>query len=147
MIDKFVKNTSREISIDYIQKVVCDYFNIPIEMIHSKTRKREIVQARQLSMYFSKKHTKASLASIGLHCGNKDHATVLHACRTVNNLVETDKQFRSLLKNWTNESNYKSLATTCMKILFVCTGNICRSPLAEGILKEKLRMNMNPGRR
>ena len=40
MIDKFVKNTSREISIDYIQKVVCDYFNIPIEMIHSKTRKR-----------------------------------------------------------------------------------------------------------
>jgi chromosomal replication initiator protein len=98
MIDKFVKNTSREISIDYIQKVVCDYFNIPIEMIHSKTRKREIVQARQLSMYFSKKHTKASLASIGLHCGNKDHATVLHACRTVNNLVETDKQFRTFVE-------------------------------------------------
>lgn len=94
MIDKFVKNTSREISIDYIQKVVCDYFNIPVEMIHTKTRKRDIVQARQLSMYFSKKHTKASLASIGLHCGNKDHATVLHACRTVTNLVETDKQFR-----------------------------------------------------
>ena len=98
MIDKFVKNTSREISIDYIQKVVCDYFNIPIEMIHSKTRKREIVQARQLSMFFSKKHTKASLASIGLHCGNKDHATVLHACRTVNNLVETDKQFRQFVE-------------------------------------------------
>ena len=94
MIDKFVKNTSREISIDFIQKVVCDYFNIGIDLINSKTRKREIVQARQLSMYFSKKHTKASLASIGLHCGNKDHATVLHACRTVNNLVETDKQFR-----------------------------------------------------
>ena len=94
MIDKFVKNTTREISIDFIQKIICDYFKIGIEMINSKTRKREIVQARQLSMYFSKKHTKASLASIGLHCGNKDHATVLHACRTVNNLVETDKQFR-----------------------------------------------------
>ncbi|MEI6899755.1 MAG: chromosomal replication initiator protein DnaA [Bacteroidota bacterium] len=98
MIDKFVKNTTREISIDFIQKVICDYFNINIEMINSKTRKREIVQARQLSMYFSKKHTKASLASIGLHCGNKDHATVLHACRTVNNLVETDKQFRSFVE-------------------------------------------------
>ena len=94
MIDKFVKSTSREISIDYIQKVVCDYFNLPVDIINSKTRKREIVQARQLAMYFSKKHTKSSLATIGLHCGNKDHATVLHACRTINNLVETDKQFR-----------------------------------------------------
>ena len=94
MIDKFVKNTTREISIDYIQKVVCDYFNLPLETINSKTRKREIVQARQLAMFFSKKHTKSSLATIGLHCGNKDHATVLHACRTVNNLLETDKRFR-----------------------------------------------------
>jgi chromosomal replication initiator protein len=94
MIDKFVKNSTREISIDYIQKVVCDYFSLPLEAINSKTRKREIVQARQLAMYFSKKHTKNSLATIGLHCGNKDHATVLHACRTVNNLIETDKRFR-----------------------------------------------------
>ncbi len=94
MIDKFVKSTSKEISIDYIQKAVCDYFNLPVDIINSKTRKREIVQARQLAMYFSKKHTKSSLATIGMHCGNKDHATVLHACRTVNNLVETDKQFR-----------------------------------------------------
>lgn len=95
MIDKFVKNTTREISIDYIQKVVCDYFNIPVDMINSKTRKREIVQARQLAMFFSKRMTKFSLASIGLHCGNKDHATVLHACRTVNNLIDTDKQFKT----------------------------------------------------
>ncbi len=94
MIDKFVKSTTREISIDYIQKIVSDYFNLSLDAINSKTRKREIVQARQLAMYFAKKHTKASLATIGLHCGNKDHATVLHACRTVNNLVETDKQFR-----------------------------------------------------
>lgn len=98
MIDKFVKNTTREISIDYIQKVICDYFNLPIELMISKTRKREIVQARQLAMYFSKKLTKASLATIGLHCGNKDHATVLHACRTVNNLQDTDKQFKGYIE-------------------------------------------------
>ncbi len=98
MIDKFVKNTSREISIDYIQKVVCDYFGLPLEAIHSKTRKREIVQARQLAMFFSKKMTKASLATIGQHCGKKDHATVLHACRTVNNLIDTDKQFRNYVE-------------------------------------------------
>ena len=99
IIDKFVKNNSREISIDYIQKTVCDYFDIQIDLLNSKTRKREIVQARQLSMYFAKKMTKASLASIGMHCGNKDHATVLHACRTVNNLVETDKQFKNYVED------------------------------------------------
>ena len=99
MIDKFVKTTAREISIDYIQKVVSDYFSLPVEMITSKTRKREIVQARQLTMYFAKKLTKASLATIGLHCGNKDHATVLHACRTVNNLLDTDKQFRQYVED------------------------------------------------
>lgn len=99
MLDKFVKNTAREISIDYIQKVVCDYFDIPVELMKSKTRKREIVQARQLAMYFSKQMTKNSLANIGLHCGNKDHATVLHACKTVNNLIDTDKQFRGYVSD------------------------------------------------
>ena len=94
MVDKFVKSTNREVTIEYIQKVVCDYFNIPIDSIQSHTRKREIVQARQLTMYFAKKMTKSSLAIIGLQCGNKDHATVLHACKTVANLAETDKQFR-----------------------------------------------------
>ena len=94
MIDKLIKNTKREISIEYIQKVVCNYFNLPIEQIQSKTRKREIVQARQVAMFFSKSLTKASLATIGTQIGGKDHATVLHACKTVNNLIETDKRFR-----------------------------------------------------
>jgi chromosomal replication initiator protein len=94
VIEKFVKNTPREITIDYIQKVVCDYFTIPIEKINSKTRKREIVQARQLAMFFSKNYTKSSLAAIGSKCGNKDHATVLHACKTVKNLADTDKNFK-----------------------------------------------------
>ena len=94
MIDRFVKNTTREVSIDYIQKVVCDYFELSIDTLKSKTRKRNIVQARQLAMYFSKQLTKSSLANIGARCGGKDHATVLHACKTVNNLVDTDKDFR-----------------------------------------------------
>ncbi|MEQ8521107.1 MAG: chromosomal replication initiator protein DnaA [Vicingaceae bacterium] len=97
MIDKFVKNTAREVSIDYIQKVVCDYFDLPMELLKSKTRKREVVQARQIAMYFSKKMTKSSLANIGMHCGCKDHATVLHACKTVNNLIDTDKRFRGYI--------------------------------------------------
>ncbi len=95
MIDKFVKNTNHEVSIDYIQKVVCDYFDLPIEMLKSKTRKRQVVQARQIAMFFAKSMTKSSLSNIGAHCGGKDHATVLHACRTVNNLIETDKKFKA----------------------------------------------------
>ena len=99
MLDKFVKNTVREVSIDYIQKVVCDYFDIPIETMKSKTRKREIVQCRQLAMFFSKQMTKNSLAMIGKHCGNKDHATVLHASKTVNNLADTDKRFKGYISD------------------------------------------------
>ena len=94
MIDKLIKSTKREISIDYIQKVVCNYYNIGLDMLQSKTRKREIVQARQVAMFFSKSLTKSSLATIGSQIGGKDHATVLHACKTVNNLIETDKRFR-----------------------------------------------------
>ena len=99
MIDKFVKYTAREVSIDYIQKVVCDYFDLPIELLKSKTRKREVVQARQIAMFFAKQLTKSSLASIGAHCGGKDHATVLHACKTVNNLIDTDKRFRGYIED------------------------------------------------
>lgn len=94
IIDKIVKSTRREISIDYIQKIVCDYFNISVDALKSKTRKREIVQARQVAMYFAKIFTKNSLSVIGSIIGGKDHATVLHACRTVQNLMETDKKFK-----------------------------------------------------
>lgn len=99
MIEKLVKNTHREISIDYIQKVVSEYFGLPNDMIKAKTRKREIVQARQIAMYFSKSMTKSSLSTIGSLIGGKDHATVLHACKTVNNLIDTDKRFKSQVED------------------------------------------------
>jgi chromosomal replication initiator protein len=97
VVEKFVKNIKREISIDYIQKVVSDYFQLDVETLKSKTRKRHVVQARQLAMFFAKKFTKASLANIGSQIGDRDHATVLHACKTVDNLVSTDKQFRKFV--------------------------------------------------
>ncbi|MBL6603831.1 MAG: chromosomal replication initiator protein DnaA, partial [Cryomorphaceae bacterium] len=99
VINKFVKNNRREVSIDYIQKVVSDYFQMDIQTLQSKTRKRHIVQARQIAMYFAKKYTKASLASIGSQIGRRDHATVLHACKTVDNLSFTDKQFRKYVED------------------------------------------------
>jgi len=99
VINKFVKNNRREVSIDYIQKVVSDYFQMDINTLQSKTRRRHIVQARQIAMYFAKKYTKASLASIGSQIGKRDHATVLHACKTVDNLSFTDKQFRKYVED------------------------------------------------
>ena len=99
IVEKFVKNTKREVSIDYIQKVVSDYFQMDVSTLQSKTRKRHIVQARQLAMFFAKKFTKASLASIGSQIGKRDHATVLHACKTVDNLSSTDKQFKKYVED------------------------------------------------
>jgi len=106
IVDKFVKNTKREVSIEYIQKVVSKYFDMDVATLQSKTRKRHIVQARQLAMYFAKRMTKSSLASIGSQIGKRDHATVLHACKTVDNLTETDKQFKKYVEDITNKLTY-----------------------------------------
>ncbi len=103
IVDNYVKNTKKELSIEYIQKVVSDYFQMDVATLQSKTRKRHIVQARQLAMYFAKKLTKASLASIGTQIGKRDHATVLHACKTVDNLSMTDKQFKKYVEDLTKK--------------------------------------------
>ena len=61
-------------------------------MLQSNSRKREVVQARQIAMFLSRKYTKVSLSSIGEQIGNRDHATVLYACKAIQNLVEVDKE-------------------------------------------------------
>ncbi|WP_430809975.1 MULTISPECIES: chromosomal replication initiator protein DnaA [unclassified Carboxylicivirga] len=98
IIDKLVKKTTKEVSIDSISQTVCDYFGLDLDILQSKTRKREIVQARQIAMYFSKGLTNSSLSTIGAKIGKKDHATVLHACKAINNLIETDKDFKGTIK-------------------------------------------------
>ncbi len=95
MLKNFVNSTSREISMEFIQKLVCEYFEVPVEMVKSPTRKREIVQARQISMYLAKSHTKTSLKSIGQFFGGRDHSTVIYACQTVEDLIDTDKKFKA----------------------------------------------------
>ncbi len=99
MLKNFIKHTSREISMEYIQKLVCEYFEVPIEMVKSKTRKREIVQARQISMYLAKSLTKTSLKSIGQFFGGRDHSTVIYACQTVEDLIDTDKKFKNYVQD------------------------------------------------
>ncbi len=99
MLKNFISNTTKEISMEYIQKLVCEYFEVPVEMVKSKTRKREIVQARQISMYLSKSHTKTSLKSIGQFFGGRDHSTVIYACQTVEDLIDTDKKFKNYVQD------------------------------------------------
>lgn len=90
----YVKFTQREITIDQIVKVVCEYLTLDNEQFNSPKRTREIAQARQIAMFLSKKHTKAPLTAIGAAIGGKNHATVLHACKAISNLIDTDKNFK-----------------------------------------------------
>ncbi|MBQ8499949.1 MAG: chromosomal replication initiator protein DnaA [Bacteroidales bacterium] len=92
--EKIVGEQQNDVTIDKVQKVVCDYFNITRDTLLSKSRKRQIVQARQIAMYMSRSLINCSLSTIGAEIGGKDHATVLHACTTVTDLMSTDKTFR-----------------------------------------------------
>ncbi len=94
VLRNFVKTSSKEITIDAIQKMVCEYFDVSYEKLLHKTRKREIVQARQITMYLAKAFTKNSLKTIGEHFGGRDHTTVIHSCQTVKDLMDTDTIFR-----------------------------------------------------
>ena len=91
------------ITIDSITKVVCDYLNIGENKIRDKTRKKEIVQARQLAMYLSKELTKSSLKTIGLHFGGRDHSTVVHACASIEKQKENDSALREMIGNLKNQ--------------------------------------------
>ena len=74
--------------------MVCQYLNLDHDRFNSTERTREIAQARQIAMYLAKQHTKAPLTAIGSAIGGRNHATVLHSCKAVTNLMETDKTFR-----------------------------------------------------
>ena len=90
----YVKLYQKEITIDHIIEVVCEYLNLDFARFNSTERTREIAQARQIAMYLAKQHTKAPLTTIGSAIGGRNHATVLHSCKAVSNLIETDKAFR-----------------------------------------------------
>jgi chromosomal replication initiator protein len=94
VLRNFVRSSSKEITIETIQRMVCEYFDVSYDKLLQKTRKREIVQARQITMYLAKAFTKNSLKTIGEHFGGRDHTTVIHSCQTVKDLMDTDSVFR-----------------------------------------------------
>lgn len=94
VIRNFVKQINKEITVEYIQKLVAEHFSLPVEKLQGKTRKRQVVIARQLSMYLAKNLTDKSLKAIGETFGGRDHSTVIYSCRTVSDLMETDVIFK-----------------------------------------------------
>ncbi|MGK0388485.1 MAG: chromosomal replication initiator protein [Maribacter sp.] len=94
VIKHFVKNISKEITVEFIQELVADHFDVSVDKLQGKTRKRQVVIARQLSMYLSKKMTNKSLKAIGENFGGRDHSTVIYSCKAVQDLLDTDAIFK-----------------------------------------------------
>ncbi len=94
VISQFIGQVNKEVTIDNIKKMVADHFRLPLDKLHAKTRKREVVVARQLSMYLAKNHTNNSLKSIGQNFGNRDHSTVIYSLQAVKDMMDTDLIFK-----------------------------------------------------
>src|SRR3989304_2069438 len=87
------------VSIDNMTKTVCSALSIDENKLRDKTRKKEIVLARQLAMFFSKELTKSSLKTIGLHFGGRDHSTVIHSCNSIEKMQQEDSSIKTLVEN------------------------------------------------
>ena len=99
VIEKSQHHEQKPITIESIISKVCDYYNIEEQSIHTKSRKHEIVQVRQISMYLAKKYLDYSTSKIGAYIGKRDHATVLHACNMVRDQIQVDKNFKADMEN------------------------------------------------
>lgn len=108
-LKSIVHDIDSEVGIDYIQKTVSEFFKVSIDQLKDKTRKKEIVMARQLAMFFSKEYTNLSLKSIGYHFGGRDHSTVIHAVQTVNDLYDTDNNFKKSLDELRKKLKLKAI--------------------------------------
>ena len=86
---------NKPITIEEIITKVCEHYKMDESVLHTKSRKREIVQVRQVAMYLAKKHTDTSTSKIGYLIGKRDHATVIHACKIMKDLVEVDKDMKA----------------------------------------------------
>ena len=95
----YVSLYQKEITIDHIIDVVCAEMELDKERMNSSERTREVAIARQLAMFLAKKHTKQPLTTIGAAIGGRNHATVLHSCKTISNLMDTDKMFRQQVEH------------------------------------------------
>ena len=94
VVNQFISQDNKEITVENIKLLVAEYFKVPVEKLHGKTRKRDIVIARQLSMYLAKNFTTNTLKDIGKNFGGRDHTTVLYSVKAVQDLMDTDLVFK-----------------------------------------------------
>lgn len=97
---------TNEISIDKILDTVSKYYKIDLTILLSSKRTRTVATARQIAMYLCKTHTKSALGAIGNAIGGKNHATVLYACKTVSNLMDTDKDLKIQIEELERKLQY-----------------------------------------
>ena len=95
IIQSIVCDITTEVNIDYIQKSICEFFKVTLDEVKSKSRKKELVVPRQVGIYLAKNYTMLSLKTIGLYFGGRDHSTVIHSVETVEDMMVTDKKFKS----------------------------------------------------
>ena len=81
----------KKVNVGYICDIVCEHYSLSAETLNSKSRKAEVAQARQIAMYLSRKHTSQSLDFIATTIGGRTHATVIHSCKLIENLIKQDK--------------------------------------------------------
>ena len=98
VVRSIVGEVRSHITVEDIQRAVCAHLGIPEDLIRAKTRKQEVVNARQIAMYLTKELTNSSLKTIGLHFGGRDHSTVIHAYQTVEDSMKTDERQRETVR-------------------------------------------------
>lgn len=94
VMPRFVEKSERTITIDDVKQCVCDRFNLKVAQLDSRTRTQLIAYARQMAMYLSDTLTDLSHVQIGIHIGNRNHATVIHAIKQIKDMMEVDEKTR-----------------------------------------------------
>lgn len=95
VLENIISEQKSDLTIDKVQSAVCEYFHISKEELVSSSRKRQLVQARQISMYLCRNLIEGcSLSTIGARTGGKDHSTVLHSCNSISDLMSTDRMLK-----------------------------------------------------
>lgn len=108
VIKRSVKIDDEPLTLDEIIDKVCSHFNVTVNAVNSRSRKQEIVLARQVSMYLAQKHTKMPASRIGKLVGGRDHSTVLHSCSQIEKRLQVDKGFTAELSTIENSFKLKS---------------------------------------
>ena len=107
VLQNTLKGNSREITIESIQKTICDYFNLKPGDLKAKRRTKNIAVPRQVAMYLSRKHTSTSFPAIGSKFGGRDHSTVIHAAKTIEKKIKEDPQMQSTIEKLEKNLNVK----------------------------------------